>query len=86
LTIVLFAFLGPRDDDVIIDDMILTQEQYEIMYGKGSRSGIPYPNYRWPNKRLPYEIDDSISSYGKRKIKNAISKFNAEMSGCFKIV
>ena len=35
-----FSFLGLRADDVIIGDMILTHEQYEIMYGKGKEIEI----------------------------------------------
>ena len=35
-----FSFLGLKADDVIIGDMILTHEQYEIMYGKGKEIEI----------------------------------------------
>ena len=86
MSIVLFAFSGPRADDVIIGDMILSQEQYEIMYGKGPRSGVPYPSMQWPDGELPYEISFSVYQSDKQKIRNAVSKFNSEMKGCFKIV
>ena len=65
--------------------MILTHEQYEIMYGKGPRSGNPFKNMKWPDNELPYEVDSSVSFSDKRKIRKAISKFNSEMKGCFKI-
>ena len=70
--------------------MILTQEQYELMYGEGTRSGIPEIWYgvfvRWPNSRLPYEIDPSVLSSDATIIESTISKFNTQMSGCFSIV
>ena len=70
--------------------MILTQEQYESMYGEGTRSGVPEIWYgvfrRWPNNRLPYEIDSSVLSSDKAIVESTISKFNAQMSGCFSIV
>ena len=54
---------SPRGDEVIIDDMILTQEQYELLYGEGTRSGVPEAwERRWPNKKLPYEIHSSVLS------------------------
>ena len=40
--ILFFSFLGLRADDVIIGDMILTHEQYEIMYGKGKEIEIMF--------------------------------------------
>ena len=86
MSIVLFAFSGPRADDVIIGDMILTREQYEIMYGEGLRSGVPKLSMQWPDRKLPYEIASRINFSDKRKIRYAISRFNLEMKGCFKIV
>ena len=100
-SLVLFAFLeqgssgiitnenqkqSPKGDEVIIGDMILTQEQYELMYGEGTRSGAPKIFRRWPNNRLPYEIDSSVLSSDKAIVESTISKFNAQMSGCFSIV
>ena len=75
-----------RGDEVIIGDMILTQEQYELLYGEGARSGAPDPVRRWPNSRLPVEIDSSVLSSDRVIVENTIHKFNDQMSGCFSIV
>ena len=99
---VVFVFLGqgsagilpnedqkqsPMGNEVIIGDMILTQEQYDLLYGEGTRSGVPEAwNGRWPNKQLPYEIDSSVISSDIAIIESTISRFNSEMSGCFSIV
>ena len=100
-SIVLFTLLGrgssriltnknekqsPRGNELIVGDMILTQEQHELLYGQQKRSGNPKPYRRWPKRRLPYEIDSSILPSNQLKTKNTISKFNSQMSGCFKIV
>ena len=78
---------SPRGDEVIIDDMILTQEQYELLYGEGTRSGVPEAwKGRWPNRQLPYEIHSSVLSSDIAIIESTISRFNSEMSGCFSIV
>ena len=95
-SIVIFIFLGqgsagilpsPMGNEVIIGDMILTQEQYELLYGEGTRSGVPESwNGKWPNRQLPYEIHSSVLSSDIPVIESAISRFNSEMSGCFSIV
>ena len=104
-SIVLFTLLGrgssriltnknkkqsPKGNEVIIGDMILTQEQYELLYGQRTRSGIPEEwkgfDWRWPNNKLPYKIDSSILPPDRLKIEEAISKFNSQMSDCFSIV
>ena len=78
---------SPRGDEVIIDDMILTQEQYELLYGEGTRSGVPEAwERRWPDNKLPYETDSSVLSSDIAIIESTISRFNSEMSGCFSIV
>ena len=78
---------SPKGDEVIIDDMILTQEQYELLYGEGTRSGVPEAwERRWPDKKLPYEIHSSVLSSDIAIIESTISRFNSEMSGCFSIV
>lgn len=78
---------SPRGDEVIIDDMILTQEQYELLYGEGTRSGVPEAwERRWTDNRLPYETDSSVITSDIDIIESAISRFNSEMSGCFSIV
>ena len=78
---------SPRGDEVIIDDMILTQEQYELLYGEGTRSGVPEAwKRRWTANRLPYETDSSVLSSDIAIIESTISRFNSKMSGCFSIV
>ena len=78
---------SPRGDEVIIDDMILTQEQYELLYGEGTRSGVPEAwERRWPDNKLPYKIHSSVLSSDIAIIESTISRFNSEMSGCFSIV
>ena len=78
---------SPRGDEVIIDDMILTQEQYELLYGEGTRSGVPEAwKRRWTDNKLPYETDSSVITSDIDIIESAISRFNSEMSGCFSIV
>ena len=78
---------SPRGDEVIIDDMILTQEQYELLYGEGTRSGIPEAwKGKWPNRQLAYEIHSSVLSSEIPIIESTIARFNDQMSGCFSIV
>ena len=101
MSIVLFTLLGrgssriltnenqkqsPRSNEVIIGDMTLTQEQYELLYGPRKRLGIPRLDHRWPNKQLPYEIGDSFSPNETAIIESTIAKFNDEMEDCFSIV
>ena len=76
-----------RENEVIIDDMILTQEQYELLFGEGARSGVPEAwERRWPDNKLPYKIHSSVLSSDIAIIESTISRFNSEMSGCFSIV
>ena len=77
---------SPRANEVIIGDMILTQEQYEFLYGQRTRLGIPEAIYRWPNKTLPYEIADSVSPNETAIIESTIARFNDQMKDCFSIV
>ena len=95
-SIVIFIFIGqgsagilpsPMGNEVIIGDMILTQEQYELLYGEGTRSGVPEAwERRWPDNKLPYKIHSSVLSSDIAIIESTISRFNSEMSGCFSIV
>ena len=79
-----------RTDERIIDDVILTEEQYEILFGGGARNGAADPVLRWPNKELPYELvssgESSISNVQQYQIEEVISRFNTEMNGCIQIV
>ena len=104
-SIVLFTLLGrgslriltnknkkqsPRGNEVVIGDMILTQEQYEFLYEQQTRVGVPVRwgdiFRRWPDERMPYIIDDSVLDSDIAIIKSTISKFNKQMNGCFRIV
>ena len=79
-----------RGNKVVIGDMILTQEQYEFLYGQRKRVGVPvkWKDFfrRWPDNQLPYIIDSSIFLSDIAIIKSTISKFNDEMGDCFRIV
>ena len=75
-----------RTDERIIDDVILTEEQYEILFGGGARNGAADPVLRWPNKELPYEFETTISNSRRIQIEEVISRFNTEMNGCIQIV
>ena len=96
MSIIIFIFLGqgsagilpsPMGNEVIIGDMILTQEQYELLYGEDTRSGVPEAwERRWPDNKLPYKIHSSVLSSDVAIIESTISRFNSEMSGCFSIV
>ena len=67
--------------------MILTQEQYELLYGEGTRSGVPEAwERRWPDNKLPYKIHSSVLSSDIPIIESTIARFNDQMSGCFSIV
>ena len=106
--IVLFTLLGrgpssilsnenqeqsPSGNEVIIGDMVFTQEQYELLYGQRTRSGKPANwtnnkgrNWRWPENKLPYRIDSSVLLPDQLIIEKTISRFNSRMSDCFSIV
>lgn len=75
-----------RTDEVTIGDVILTKEQYEFLFGGGSRNGVPSPVRRWPNKELSYIFDLSMPDSRITEIEEVISRFNSEMNGCFQIV
>ena len=87
-----------REGEVRIDDMIMSEEKYKTLYGsEDTRNGVPATwqthgnktmEARWPNNTLPYVIDESLLplSVAISKIEFAISRFNSEMWGCFRIV
>ena len=79
-----------RGNEVVIGDMVLTQEQYEFLYGQRTRVGVPveWRDFfrRWPDNQLPYIIDSSVSPSDIAIIKSTISKFNDQMGDCFRIV
>ena len=100
-SIVLFTLLGrgssriltnenqkhsPRGNEVIIGDMILTQEQYEFLYGPHKRLGRPQAIFRWPNRQLPYVIANDYNASETAFIESTIAKFNKQMKDCFSIV
>ena len=75
--------------EVRIDDIILTKNQFDIMFGEGERNGINILSRRWPNNAVPYEIDSSKIAEGSAEdtmIKQVVARFNSEMSGCINIV
>ena len=75
--------------EVRIDDIILTKNQFDILFGEGERNGINILSRRWPNNTVPYEIDSSKIAEGSAEetmIKQVVARFNSEMSGCINIV
>ena len=75
--------------EVRIDDIILTKNQFDILFGEGERNGINILSRRWPNNAVPYEIDSSKIAEGSAEetmIKQVVATFNSEMSGCINIV
>ena len=75
-----------RIGERIIDDVILTEEQHEFLFGGGARNGAADPVLRWPNKEVPYEFETTISNSRRIEIEEVISRFNTEMNGCIQIV
>jgi len=80
-----------EDGNYIMGDMILTEGQYEQSYGEGKiqNGGIAGEGYRWPSGEgvkavIPYDMS-KVSWSDKSKVRNAVNKFNNEMSGCIKI-
>ena len=78
---------------MFIGDMVFTQEQYELLYGQRTRSGIPEDwsnnggrSWRWPKNKLPYKIDSSVLPPDQLIIEETISRFNSRMGDCFSIV
>ena len=78
-----------REREVRIDDIILTQNQFNILFGESERNGISTLSRRWPNNKLPYEIDSSTIPKGSAEetmIKQVVARFNSDMNGCINIV
>ena len=78
-----------RERDVRIDDIILTQNQFNILFGESERNGVSNLSRRWPNNKLPYEIDSSTIAKGSAEetmIKQVVARFNSDLNGCINIV
>ena len=78
-----------RRREVRIDDIILTQNQFNILFGESERNGVSTLSRRWPNNKLPYEIDSSTIPKGSAEetmIKQVVARFNSDMNGCINIV
>ena len=78
-----------RQREVRIDDIILIQNQFDILFGERGRNGISTLSRRWPNNRVPYEIDSNTIPKGSAEetmIKQVVARFNSEMNGCINIV
>ena len=82
----------PRNNgrkEVRIDDIMLTQNQFNILFGESERNGVSTLSRRWPNNKLPYEIDSSTIAKGSAEetmIKQVVARFNSDMNGCINIV
>ena len=78
-----------REREVRIDDIIFTQNQFDTLFGESERNGISTLSRRWPNNKLPYEIDSSTIAKGSAEetmIKRVVARFNSDMNGCINIV
>ena len=78
-----------RSLDMRMDDIILSKNQYDMLYGESGRNGISILSRRWSKNQLPYKFDyEAIASGSPEEtlIKKVISRFNSEMDGCFSIV
>ena len=78
-----------REREVRIDDIILTQNQFNILFGESERNGISTLSRRWPNNEMPYEIDSSTIAKGSAEetmIKQVVARFNSDLNGCVNIV
>lgn len=56
-------------------DMILNEEQWKAMNGYNVKIGLTHPRYRWPNRRVPYDLSDIFGNnilikYQKKNIFN----------------
>ena len=78
-----------RRKEIRIDDIMLTQNQFDILFGETERNGVSTLSRRWPNNKLPYEIDSSTIAKGSKEetmIKQVVARFNSDMNGCINIV
>ena len=78
-----------RDREVRIDDIIFTQNQFNVLFGESERNGISTLSRRWANNKLPYEIDSRTIAKGSAEetmIKQVVARFNSDLNGCINIV
>ena len=78
-----------RDREVRIDDIIFTQNQFNVLFGESERNGVSTLSRRWPNNEMPYEIDSSTIAKGSAEetmIKQVVARFNSDLNGCINIV
>ena len=72
-----------------MNDMILTTEQYNDMYGVGDgvraavamSTGLKDKKYRWPNNQLFYDLNNVDYSV-KTKVRNTLYKLEKKLHGC----
>lgn len=69
-------------------DMILDDPQDRLHRGldtDADRNAIIGDKYRWPGGVMPYKFDSSVDETMKKRIKDYVGKFNAQMAGCLEI-
>ena len=76
---------------ITMDDMVLTTDQYNDMFGMGDAAGVRAAvamspgrkdrNYRWPNNKLFYDFDNVRSSV-KTKVRNTLNELEKKLNGC----
>ena len=85
-------FVGFQPDENCeypVGDMVLSKNQMQEAFGEfeiSDRSGINDANFRWKENKLPYILDESIKSPNDKIVKQAITRFNKEMTDCLEIV
>lgn len=56
--------------EIILDDMVLTKEQYDQDFAESSDVSKPVNEYRWPDRTVPVIFDDeSMSEADRRRFK-----------------
>lgn len=63
--------------------MILSEEQFEALFSP-ARNGLLSPEYRWPNKTVPYQLCQEHSQEQQNAIELALKKI--ESVSCVKFV
>merc|ERR1712217_422 len=80
--------IGPDADGLYyIDDLVMTEEQYQARYGDGSQalSGIRGSQYRWPDGVLSYQFDRSVNFRNQAQLRGVVKRFNDEFKGCIEM-
>lgn len=69
--------LAEEDVDFsLVDDMILSPNQYDILYNNaGTRTGWGQAVRIWPSSNIPYMVDNNFSEFRISEWKISVSSF-----------